>query len=82
MFWLWAIIIGLLVGLIAKAVVPEPMGCISTALLGIAGSLIATMLGQWLGWYLPGQRAGFFSSIIGAIILLAIFRLLRRKPLP
>jgi uncharacterized membrane protein YeaQ/YmgE (transglycosylase-associated protein family) len=84
MFWIWAIIVGLIVGLIAKLVIPEPvpMGCLSTALLGIAGSLIAKVLGDSIGWYRPGQPAGFLGSILGAIILLAIFRIIRGRPLP
>ena len=69
-----AIIIGLIVGAIAKLIMPgkDPGGIIITILLGIAGSVVATFLGRSFGWYRPGQSAGFIASVIGAIILLAI----------
>jgi len=76
---IWAIIVGLIVGAIAKLLVPgkDAGGCLTTALLGIAGGLIAALLGQSLGIYRPGEPAGFIASIIGAVILLLIFRMLR-----
>jgi uncharacterized membrane protein YeaQ/YmgE (transglycosylase-associated protein family) len=72
------IIIGLIVGAIAKLIMPgrDPGGIIVTILLGIAGSLVAGFLGRAIGWYQAGQSAGFFSSIVGAIIILAIYRLI------
>jgi uncharacterized membrane protein YeaQ/YmgE (transglycosylase-associated protein family) len=75
---LWAIIIGLIVGALAKAIMPgrDPGGIIVTILIGIAGSLIATFLGRALGWYREGQGAGFIASLIGAIILLWIYRVI------
>ena len=75
---LWMIIVGLIVGAIAKLVMPghDPGGIIVTMLLGIAGSLVAGFLGRAVGWYSEGQSAGFFASIIGAIIILAIYRLI------
>jgi uncharacterized membrane protein YeaQ/YmgE (transglycosylase-associated protein family) len=75
---LWMIIVGLVVGVIAKLIMPgrDPGGVIVTILLGIAGSLIAGFLGRAVGWYKPGQSAGFIASIIGAIIILAIYRLI------
>jgi uncharacterized membrane protein YeaQ/YmgE (transglycosylase-associated protein family) len=74
---LWAIIIGLVVGALAKAIMPgrDPGGIIITIVIGIAGSLIATFLGRALGWYREGQGAGFIASLIGAILLLWIYRL-------
>ncbi|MDB4909652.1 MAG: ymgE [Gemmatimonadetes bacterium] len=74
---LWAIIIGLIVGALAKLIMPgkDPGGIIVTILIGIAGSLIATFLGRALGWYREGQGAGFIMSLLGAILLLWIYRL-------
>jgi uncharacterized membrane protein YeaQ/YmgE (transglycosylase-associated protein family) len=74
---LWALIIGLIVGALAKLIMPgkDPGGIIVTILIGIAGSLIATWLGRALGWYREGQGAGFIMSLIGAILLLWIYRL-------
>ena len=73
---LWMIIVGLIVGALAKLVMPgnDPGGIIVTMLLGIGGSLVAGFLGRAVGWYQPGEPAGFISSIIGAVILLAIYR--------
>ena len=74
-------IIGLVVGIIAKFLMPgkDPGGFIITALLGILGSFVATWLGRALGWYQEGATAGWIASIIGAIILLIIYRLFTRK---
>jgi uncharacterized membrane protein YeaQ/YmgE (transglycosylase-associated protein family) len=78
------LIIGLIVGAIAKLLMPgrDPGGCIITILLGIAGAFVAGYLGRAMGWYEPGQPAGFIASIIGAMILLLIYRLIigRRTP--
>jgi uncharacterized membrane protein YeaQ/YmgE (transglycosylase-associated protein family) len=73
-----AVIMGLIIGALAKLIMPgrDPGGIIVTILLGIAGSVFATWLGQHLGWYAPGQRAGFIGGIVGAILLLAIYRAL------
>ena len=73
---LWALIIGLVVGAIAKLLMPgrDPGGFIVTMLLGVAGSLVATFLGRALGWYAPGQGAGFIASVLGAVLLLWIYR--------
>jgi uncharacterized membrane protein YeaQ/YmgE (transglycosylase-associated protein family) len=81
MHWLWVAIIGLIVGAIAKFLMPgrDPGGFIITMLLGIAGSFVATWIGQAIGWYGPDQGAGFIASVIGAIILLAIYHMFRRK---
>ena len=81
MHWLWAFLIGLVVGIIAKFLVPgkDPGGFIITGLLGIAGSLLAGWAGQQLGWYAPGDSAGFIASVVGAIVLLLIWRMFRRR---
>jgi len=78
---IWAIIIGFIVGLLAKLVMPgrDPGGFIITAVLGIAGSLVVTFLGRALGFYAPGEPAGFIASIVGAVILLAIYHMVRRN---
>lgn len=80
---LWMLIIGLIVGALAKLVMPgkDPGGILITMLLGVAGALLAGFLGRALGWYHEGQSAGFISSIIGALILLGIYRLATRRRL-
>ncbi|MBA2685486.1 MAG: GlsB/YeaQ/YmgE family stress response membrane protein [Gemmatimonadaceae bacterium] len=74
---LWALIIGLIVGALAKFIMPgrDPGGIIITMIIGVVGSLIATYLGRALGWYHDGQSAGFIMSLVGAILLLWIYRL-------
>ena len=81
MYMLWALIIGLLVGAVAKLVMPgkDPGGILTTSLIGVAGSFLATFLGQALGWYERGQAAGFIGSVIGAILLLSIYRMFRSR---
>ena len=75
-FFGW-IVIGALAGIIAKAIMPgkDPGGCIVTILLGVAGALVAGFLGNALNWYKPGEGAGFIAAIIGAIIILFVYRL-------
>ncbi len=76
------IIFGLVVGVIAKFIMPgsnEPKGFILTAILGIVGALIASYFGQWIGWYQPGESAGWIASIIGAIVLLAVWGAINRR---
>ncbi|MGI8956204.1 MAG: GlsB/YeaQ/YmgE family stress response membrane protein [Chthoniobacterales bacterium] len=75
------LIIGLVVGAIAKLIMPgrDPGGFIITILLGIAGAFLAGFLGRAMHWYSEGQPAGFIASVIGAIILLVIYRLLRGR---
>lgn len=82
MHWLWVILIGLVVGALAKLIMPgkDPGGIIITILIGIAGSLVGTWLGRALGLYQEGQSAGFIMSLIGAIILLGIYHLIRKRP--
>jgi uncharacterized membrane protein YeaQ/YmgE (transglycosylase-associated protein family) len=78
---LWEAIIGLIVGALAKFIMPgkDPGGIIVTMLLGIAGALLAGWLGKMLGWYQEGQSAGFIMSLIGALVLLGIYRLIRGR---
>ncbi len=75
------ILVGLIVGLLARALKPgsDPMGWIMTIVLGIAGSLLANWAGTAMGWYQPGEAAGWIASIIGAIILLAIWGIVTRN---
>jgi uncharacterized membrane protein YeaQ/YmgE (transglycosylase-associated protein family) len=79
--YLWEAIIGLVIGAVAKLVMPgkDPGGIIVTMLLGIAGSLLAGWVGGLIGLYKPGQSAGFLMSVVGAIVLLAIYRLIKGK---
>lgn len=79
--WLGWILIGLIAGLIAKALLPgrDPGGCIVTILLGIGGAVVAGFLGQQLGWYSQGEGAGFLAAIVGAMILLLVYRLFARR---
>ena len=76
-----AIIIGFLVGLVARFLMPgrDPMGFIMTTVLGVVGALLATFLGQAMGLYAAGQTAGFIGAVVGALILLAIYHLFRRS---
>lgn len=74
MYLLWVVIIGFLAGAIAKLFIAGPGGCIVTTLLGIVGAIFATWLGQHIGWYEPGEGAGFIGAIVGAVLILAIYR--------
>lgn len=79
MHFLWTLIIGLVVGAIAKLLMPgkDPGGFIVTMLIGIAGALLAGFLGRALGWYNdPGEAPGLIASVIGAMVLLLIYRVL------
>lgn len=74
----WILVVGLVIGVIAKLLMPgrDPGGCIITMLIGIAGSFVASYLGQKLGWYEPGQPASFIAAVIGAMLLLLLYRLI------
>ena len=76
---IWTIIIGFIVGVIAKFIMPgdktEPKGFILTAILGIVGAFIATYLGQSVGWYRPGESAGILGGVVGAVVLLFAYGL-------
>jgi len=77
---LWMCLIGLVAGAIAKLIMPgrDPGGIVVTMLLGIAGSLLAGFLGRALGWYEAGQGSGLIMSVLGAILLLALYRFVKR----
>ena len=79
--WLWWILIGLIAGAIAKAIVPgrDPSGCLITILLGIGGAVLAGFLGQQLGWYRQGEGAGFLAAIVGAVVILFVYRLVASR---
>lgn len=79
---LMTLLIGLIVGALAKFIMPgnDPGGIIVTILLGIAGAFVARFLGSALGLYAEGEPAGFIASLIGAIILLAIYRMFKGRP--
>ena len=78
----WTIVIGFIAGIIAKFLMPgknEPSGFIMTTILGVVGAFVASFLGQALGFYKPGEGAGFIGTVIGAIILLYIWGLVVKK---
>ena len=77
MFILWMLIVGLVVGAIAKLIMPgrDPGGIFVTMLLGVAGAFIAGFLGRSLGWYHENESAGLIASVLGAVILLALYRM-------
>ena len=81
MHFLWTLLIGFVVGLVAKMVTPgrDPQGCFITTGIGIAGEFIAKFLGEALKIYEPGQIPGFIGSVIGAVVLLVVYGAVRRK---
>ncbi|HWI10483.1 MAG TPA: GlsB/YeaQ/YmgE family stress response membrane protein [Burkholderiaceae bacterium] len=74
MHYVWMAVIGFIVGLVARAILPgtQSLGIILTAVLGIAGSFLAEFVGRAMGWYAEGANAGFIASVIGAIVLLFV----------
>jgi uncharacterized membrane protein YeaQ/YmgE (transglycosylase-associated protein family) len=78
---LWELVIGLIVGAVAKLLMPgkDPGGIFITMALGIAGSIGATFIGQAIGWYKQGQSAGFIMSVVGAVLLLWIYRMIKGR---
>ena len=79
---IWTILIGFVAGVVAKFVTPgdnEPSGFIMTTILGVVGAIVASYLGQSLGWYIPGEGAGLVGAIVGAIIVLVIWAFVRRR---
>jgi len=78
---IWSAIIGLVAGALAKLIMPgkDPGGIFVTMLIGIGGSLLFTFLGRLLGFYSEGESSGFIASVLGAIVLLLIYRLIRGK---
>lgn len=81
MHFLWTLLAGFVIGVIAKMLTPgrDPKGCLITTGIGIAGSLIAKVLGEALNFYRPGERAGFIGSVVGAILLLLAYQAVRGK---
>jgi uncharacterized membrane protein YeaQ/YmgE (transglycosylase-associated protein family) len=81
MEYVWTALIGFVAGLVARAVHPgkDDLGIILTIVLGIAGSFVATYLGQMVGWYKQGEGAGFIMSVIGAVVLLVIYGFVAKK---
>lgn len=81
MAFIGTVFVGLIVGLIARAVKPgdDKLGWIMTIILGILGSVVAGYVGRALGWYQPGEAAGWVASVIGAIVLLVIYGMVRRR---
>jgi len=81
--FIWTVIIGFIAGVIAKLVTPdsdyEPKGFILTTVLGVVGALVATYLGQAIGWYQAGQEAGFIGAIVGAVIILLVWGFIQRS---
>ena len=82
MHYVWMVVIGLIVGVVAKFVHPgkDDMGFLLTIVIGIAGSVLATFLGGMVGLYKEGETAGFIMSVIGAVILLVIYGMVVKKP--
>ncbi|MBK6400795.1 MAG: GlsB/YeaQ/YmgE family stress response membrane protein [Rhodocyclaceae bacterium] len=80
----WTIVLGFVIGVVAKLLHPgkENMGFTATIVLGIAGSLLAGIIGQFLGWYHAGEGAGFIASVIAAIILLVIYGKIKQGSTP
>ena len=78
---IWTILIGFVVGVLAKLFTPGsgPGGFFLTAALGIVGSIVATYAGQAIGWYQEGQTAGFIGALIGAVALLVLYHLFTKK---
>jgi len=82
---LWTIIIGFVAGVVAKFLMPgpnEPSGFILTTILGIVGAFVASYLGQALGWYGPGEGAGFIGAIVGAVVVLAVWGMIAKNRTP
>jgi len=81
---IWTIVIGFIVGVLAKFVThgPGPSGFFMTAALGIAGSILATFGGRALGWYAAGQSAGFIGAFVGALIVLFVYHLVIKNRAP
>lgn len=77
---IWTILIGFVVGMLAKMLTPgkDPGGFFITIIIGVAGSLLATFLGRSLGWYQVGETAGFLAALVGSIILLLGYRVIKR----
>lgn len=84
MSFIWMLIIGLVVGAIAKAIMPgrDPGGIFITMLLGVVGAMLAGFLGRTAGWYNDGEPAGFIAAVVGAILVLVIYRMITGSRAP
>lgn len=82
--FIWMLVIGLIIGALAKLIMPgkDPGGIVATMLLGVAGALVAGFIGRMLGLYAPGQGAGWIMSALGAILLLVLYRLITHRHHP
>ena len=78
---LYIIIIGFLAGVVAKFIMPgkDPGGFIITTVLGVVGALLATFLGRLIGWYQEGETGGFIAAVVGAIIILFVYRIIKKR---
>jgi uncharacterized membrane protein YeaQ/YmgE (transglycosylase-associated protein family) len=78
---IWTIVIGFVVGLVARALKPgdDKLGIIVTSLLGIIGAFVASFIGKTLGWYGEGEAAGFIAAVVGAVVLLFVYGMLKKK---
>ncbi|MBE2284742.1 MAG: GlsB/YeaQ/YmgE family stress response membrane protein [Prosthecobacter sp.] len=81
MTFLWMLIIGLIVGAVAKFLTPgrDPGGCLVTMLLGVVGAMLAGFLGRAAGWYGEGEPVGFIASVVGAVLVLLVYRVIRGR---
>ena len=79
--WLWIILVGFVVGVLARLLKPgrDRMGIILTTLLGIGGALLAAWVGRTMGWYGAGEPVGFIASLVGAIVILLLVGLVRKR---
>ncbi len=78
----WTIVIGFIAGVLAKFIMPgsnEPSGFVLTTILGIVGAMVASFLGQALGWYAAGEGAGLIGAVVGAIVVLFVWGLIAKK---
>ena len=78
---IWTLIIGFIVGLLARALKPgdDKLGIVMTTLLGVAGAFLASFLGRSMGWYADGEAAGFIAAVVGAVALLFLYGLIKKK---
>jgi uncharacterized membrane protein YeaQ/YmgE (transglycosylase-associated protein family) len=78
---IWTIVIGFVVGLVARALKPgdDKLGIIVTSLLGIIGAFVASFIGKTMGWYGDGEAAGFIAAVVGAVVLLFVYGMLKKK---